>query len=117
MPTSLAPAKLLFICSQNRWRSLTAERLFDGHPTYEARSAGTEPGARVRVTAGHLGWADVVLVMERKHTDILRQKFGDALAGKLIINLRIPDKFQFMDHILQDLLRERVREHIGPDAL
>ena len=24
-----------------------AERLFDGHPTYDARSAGTEPGARV----------------------------------------------------------------------
>jgi predicted protein tyrosine phosphatase len=108
---------LLFICSQNRWRSLTAERLFDNHPNYEARSAGTEPGARVRVTAGHLGWADVVLVMERKHTDLLRQKFSDALEGKRIINLRIPDKFQFMDHILQDLLRERVREQLGPDVL
>ncbi|WP_216726559.1 hypothetical protein [Hymenobacter siberiensis] len=33
-----------FICSQNKWRSLTAERLFDDHPHYEARSAGTEPG-------------------------------------------------------------------------
>ncbi|WP_262510218.1 hypothetical protein [Hymenobacter sediminis] len=36
-----SPRKLLFICSQNRWRSLTAERLFDAHPDYEARSAGT----------------------------------------------------------------------------
>lgn len=106
------PRQLLFICSQNRWRSLTAERLFDGHEAYVARSAGTEPGARVRVTAGHLGWADVVFVMERKHTDILQQKFGPALQGKRIINLRIPDKFQFMDHILQDLLRERLREHL-----
>ena len=43
------PQKLLFICSQNKWRSLTAERLFDGHAHYEARSAGTKPGARVRV--------------------------------------------------------------------
>ncbi|MBG8553869.1 low molecular weight protein tyrosine phosphatase family protein [Hymenobacter guriensis] len=111
------PQKLLFICSQNRWRSLTAERLFDQHPHYEARSAGTEPGARVRVTAGHLGWADVVLVMERKHADILRHKFADALTGKRIITLRIPDKFQFMDHILQDLLRERLREHLGEDIL
>ena len=68
----LLPRQLLFICSQNRWRSLTAERLFDGHAHYEARSAGTESGARVRVTAGHLGWADVVFVMERRHADILR---------------------------------------------
>ncbi|GAB2786870.1 putative protein tyrosine phosphatase [Hymenobacter luteus] len=107
----------MFICSQNRWRSLSAERLFDQHPRYEARSAGTEPGARVRVTAGHLGWADVVLVMERRHADILRQKFGEALAGKRLINLRIPDKFQFLDHVLLDLLRERLREQLGPEVL
>ncbi|MET4105116.1 protein tyrosine phosphatase [Hymenobacter sp. UYP22] len=112
-----SPTQLLFICSQNRWRSLTAERLFDHHPKYEARSAGTEPGARVRVTAGHLGWADTIIVMERKHADYLRQKFPDSLAGKRLLTLRIPDKFQFMDHILQDLLRERLREHLGEDIL
>ena len=66
----------------------------------------------MRVTAGHLGWADVVFVMERKHADILRQKFGAELAGKPLITLRIPDKFQFMDHILQDLLRERLQAHL-----
>lgn len=109
MPTP--PRQILFICSQNRWRSLTAERLFDNHPHYQARSAGTEPGARVRVTAGHLGWADVVFVMEKKHADVLQQKFGDALAGKRIINLRIPDKFQFLDGLLMELLRERLAEY------
>jgi len=109
---SATATQLLFICSQNRWRSLTAERLFDGHLTYTARSAGTEPGARVRVTAGHLGWADVVFVMERKHAEILKDKFGEQLASKLVINLRIPDKFQFLDAVLQDLLRERLAEHL-----
>jgi len=64
MPAA-SPRQLLFICSQNRWRSLTAERLFDGHPILLVRSAGTEPGARVRVSAGHVGWADVVFVMEK----------------------------------------------------
>ncbi|MBC8084076.1 MAG: protein tyrosine phosphatase [Hymenobacter sp.] len=107
------PHQLLFICSQNRWRSLTAERLLDGHPSYEARSAGTEPGARVRVTAGHLGWADVVFVMERKHADVLRAKFGAELAGKPVINLRIPDNFQYLDVALQDLLRERLTAHLS----
>ena len=104
--------QLLFVCSQNRWRSLTAERLFDGHAHYQARSAGTEPGARVRVTAGHLGWADVVFVMEKKHADVLRQKFAPELAGKRLVNLRIPDKFQFLDAVLLDLLRERLGEYV-----
>lgn len=48
------PMRLLFIRGQNKWRSLTAERLFDEHAHYEARSADTELGARVRVAAGHL---------------------------------------------------------------
>jgi predicted protein tyrosine phosphatase len=106
------PRQLLFICSQNRWRSLTAERLFDGHPHYEVRSAGTEPGARVRVTAGHLGWADVIFVMERRHTDRLRAKFAPQLAGKTVICLRIPDDYQFQDPALLALLRERLVPHL-----
>ncbi len=49
--------KLLFLCSRNQWRSPTAEALFKNHPRYEARSAGTENGARNKLTAGHVGWA------------------------------------------------------------
>lgn len=104
--------QILFICSQNRWRSLTAERLLDDHEHYLARSAGTEPGARVRVSAGHIGWADTIFVMERKHAELLQQKFKDELKGKALINLRIPDKFQFLDHLLLELLRERLQPHL-----
>jgi predicted protein tyrosine phosphatase len=46
--------KLLFICSQNQLRTLTAERLYDGFPGYAVKSAGTEPGARIRVNQGHI---------------------------------------------------------------
>ncbi|HMJ90222.1 MAG TPA: hypothetical protein VK530_10420 [Candidatus Acidoferrum sp.] len=46
------PQKLLFICSRNKWRSRTAEEIFHGLPGYEVKSAGTEPGACVRVTNG-----------------------------------------------------------------
>ena len=106
------PQRLLFICSQNKWRSLTAERLFDGHPHYEARSAGTEPGARVRVTAGHLGWADAVFVMERRHAERLREKFAEALRGKPLTVLRIPDKYRFGDSQLVALLREKLAAHL-----
>ncbi len=107
------PRQCLFVCSQNRWRSLTAERLLDGHPHLLARSAGTEPGARVRVAAGHLGCADVIFVMEKRHADRLRAKFGPALAGKPIINLRIPDEYPFQDPALVALLHERLHAYFG----
>jgi predicted protein tyrosine phosphatase len=111
------PRQLLFICSQNRWRSLTAERLFDGHAEVVARSAGTEPGARTRVAAGHLGWADVIFVMEKKHADRLRAKFADELRGKALVNLRIPDDYQFQDAALVALLREKLHAYFGHDLL
>ena len=103
---------LLFICSQNKWRSPTAEQLFDGHPHYVARSAGTKAGAQVRVTAGHLGWADVIFVMERHHADRLREKFAAALAGKPLLILRIPDKYQFGDRELVALLRQKLAAYL-----
>jgi predicted protein tyrosine phosphatase len=106
------PKKLLFICSQNQWRSLTAERLFDNHSHYEARSAGTEAGAHVRVTAGHLGWADVIFVMERRHADRLREKFAEEVDGKRVVVLRIPDKYPFGDSTLIALLQQKLKEHL-----
>ena len=105
--------RLLFICSQNKWRSLTAERLFDNHPDYEARSAGTEPGARVRVTAGHLGWAEIIFVMERRHADRLYEKFAAELRGKTVVTLRIQDKYPFQDPTLVALLREKLAAHLS----
>ncbi|OGX88175.1 low molecular weight protein tyrosine phosphatase family protein [Hymenobacter glacialis] len=107
------PQKLLFICSQNKWRSLTAERLFDDHSYYEARSAGTEPGARVRVTTGHIGWAEIVFVMERRHADRIREKFGDELKGTPVVVLRIPDKYRFGDSHLVALLRQKLLAHLA----
>ena len=104
--------KILFICSQNKWRSLTAERLFDGDANYEARSAGTEAGARVRVTAGHLGWAEVICVMERRHADRLHEKFAAELLGKRLVVLRIPDAYQFQDPRLIELLRKNLKAHL-----
>lgn len=50
------PTKLLFVCSKNKWRSLTAEKMLDGANGYDVRSAGTEKDARIKVTVGHIGF-------------------------------------------------------------
>lgn len=57
--------KLLFVCSQNRLRSLTAEHMYRGFPGYAVRSVGTSPKARVRVNEGHIGWADLMVYLFR----------------------------------------------------
>lgn len=103
--------KLLFLCSRNQWRSPTAEGLFRGHPHYDARSAGTEERARIKVTACHLGWADRVFCMERKHADRIRQKFPEECAGKAIVVLRVPDDYPAKD---DPELIQRLREVLAP---
>lgn len=108
---SVARTKILFVCSRNRRRSLTAETIFKDVTAWEVRSAGTEEGARIKVTAGHLGWADVIVVMEKRHKERLRQKFSEALAGKPCVCLFIRDDYGFMDAALITILRERVQEH------
>lgn len=106
------PVKLLFVCSRNRWRSPTAEKVFDGLVGHQARSAGTEASARIRVTAGHIGWADIVFVMEKKHLRRLQDKFPEALAGKRVICLNIPDDYQFMQPELIELLQSTVPPYL-----
>lgn len=69
--------KLLFLCSQNKRRSLTAEKIFDGYNGHEARSAGTESNARIKVTGGLLGWAEIIFCMEKKHLRRIREKYSD----------------------------------------
>ncbi len=109
----MPPKKLLFLCSRNRWRSPTAERIFHGVDGLQARSAGTEQGARVKVTAGHLGWADIIFVMEKKHLRRLREKFAGELTGKRVVCLNIPDEYQFMQPELVDRLEAAVPPHLA----
>lgn len=70
--------RVLFVCSRNAWRSPTAERVWRDDSRLAVRSAGTSPRARRTVSARDLDWADVVLVMEPRHRDRLRERFGDA---------------------------------------
>ena len=104
--------KLLFICSQNRIRSLTAEHMLKGLPGYAVKSAGTEPNSRIRVNEGHIGWADLIFVMEKKHRRILEENFPAALNGKQIICMHIADIYRYMEPDLVDALKAGLTQHI-----
>ena len=100
--------KLLFLCSQNKRRSLTAQTIFDGENGITARSAGTEKNARIKVTPGIIGWADVIYCMEKKHIRRIKEKYSDLLVGKKVVCLNIPDDYAYMDDELVNLLRSSV---------
>ena len=104
---------MLFLCSQNKRRSLTAEKLFDGYESHIARSAGTENNARVKVTSGMLGWADIIFCMEKKHIRRIREKYNDIVAEKKIVCLNIPDEYSYMDDDLCELLNSIVPEYFS----
>jgi predicted protein tyrosine phosphatase len=117
MKEDIHPQKLLFVCSRNRLRSLTAERVFGGLPGFQVRSAGTQPEARIVVTEGHLGWADIIFLMEKSHLNRLRLKYPQALEGKNTVTLHIPDDYEAMQPELIDELYAKVSQHIAlPDG-
>ena len=105
--------KLLFLCSQNKRRSLTAEKVLNGIDDWEVRSAGTESNARIKVTPGMIGWADVIFTMEKKHTRRLQEKYQEELYDKKLVCLHIPDDYEFMDRELVQMLEEQVLSYLN----
>lgn len=104
---------VLFICSQNRLRSPTAEQVFSSWKEIEVTSAGLNNDADNPVSSEVLEWADIIFVMEKAHRKKLSQKFRAHLNGKRIVVLNIPDEFEFMDPALVSLLRARVPQFLG----
>jgi predicted protein tyrosine phosphatase len=105
--------KVLFVCSRNRLRSPTAERIFADWPGVETDSAGLAPDAETVVTPEQIEWADVILVMEKSHRAKLAQRFKSHLNGKKVACLDIPDDYEFMQPELIALLRQKVASHLG----
>lgn len=104
--------RLLFICSRNRLRSPTAERVFMAYPGVEAASAGLAPDAEEQLTSEHLDEADLIFVMERVHQVRLKRRFASHLKGKKIVCLDIPDDYGYMQPELVALLEARVTPHL-----
>ena len=106
------PMRVLFVCSQNRLRSPTAEQVFAGRPGLEVLSAGTNSDADVPLSAELVRWADMIVVMVRAHRSKVRRRFGRALNGQRLVCLDVPDEYDFMDAGLMRLLEARMARHL-----
>lgn len=105
---------LLFICSNNVYRSPTAEDLFGNSEKYKAKSAGTNPMAAVRVAQDLIDWADTIFVMSEKddgHLTFLKNNFN--VKNKKIYDLDIPDIYQRNDPELIKLLKTKLKSYLS----
>jgi predicted protein tyrosine phosphatase len=103
---------ILFVCSKNKWRSRTAETIFQSDQRHKVRSAGTENDARIRITEKLVNWADLIFVMEKRHKERLEGKYGMLISQKEVIILNIQDEYQYMDSELIEILRASVSSYL-----
>lgn len=104
---------ILFVCSQNRLRSPTAEHVFASYPGVEVASAGLNNDADVRVTPALVEWADIIFVMEKTHLNKLRKHFRKYLNRQRVICLGIPDEYEYMDPNLVRRLEAVIPRYLG----
>lgn len=104
--------RYLFVCSQNRLRSPTAEHIFATYPGIEVSSAGTNHDAENPLTAELVDWADTIFVMERAHRNKLQKRFRSSIGPRRVICLDIPDDYEFMDPDLVRLLKVRMARYL-----
>ena len=77
--------RILFVCSQNKLRSPTAEAVFSEEPNVEVRSAGLNNDAEVPLGAEDIEWAEVIFVMENAHKRKLRTRFREHLKNQKLL--------------------------------
>lgn len=95
-------------------RSPTAAWLYSMTPGFATAFAGTEEGLGVE----HLRWATHVVCMEERHCEFIisggaPEGWFDAVCGKRVIVLGIPDIYLFMDDDLLAAIESRAAEHLG----
>jgi len=105
--------KVLFVCSQNKLRSPTAENIFSQFAELECESAGTDSLANVPLDPELIQWADVIFAMERSHRGRIAKRFKKYLNGKRIVVLGIADDYAYMDPELIKILQAKVGPLLG----
>lgn len=105
--------RALFICTQNRLRSPTAEQVFATWPNVETDSAGLGNDATVPLSPEQIAWATVIFVMEKAHRNKLSKKFSSHLKSKRVICPDIPDEYEYMDPVLIQILKAKVARFLS----
>lgn len=96
--------RVLFVCGKARVRSPTAAQVFADWDGVRTDFGGISNDADDALSADQIDWADVIMVMERRHATRLNDRFRKMLAGKKVLVLDIRDRYTFMEAELIDEL-------------
>lgn len=103
---------LLFVCSQNKLRSPTAESVFSDRPNISVRSAGVNNDAQIPISVEDIEWADYIFVMEQAHKSKVKKRYKKHLDNQKVVCLGIPDNYDYMDSELIKILKKSVGQFI-----
>jgi predicted protein tyrosine phosphatase len=101
------PHRILFICSQNRLRSPTAQQVFADIDGVQALSAGTNHDAETPLSGDLVEWADQIACMEPVHCKKLNRDYAALLRDTQVTVLGIPDTYAYMDPDLVTLIKRK----------
>lgn len=100
--------RVLAVCSANMLRSPTIAHVLSADPyNFNTRSAGTHSFALIPVTEDLLRWADEIVCAETEHALIVRNKLMEYDLDKPIVNLKIPDNYEYRNPELIKLIHSR----------
>jgi len=103
---------LLFVCSQNKLRSPTAESIFSDRSNMSVRSAGLNNDAEIPISVEDIEWADYIFAMEQTHKSKIKKRFKQHLSRQKVVCLGIPDNYEYMDPELVRILEKSVGQFI-----
>ena len=110
MTNEIRKLKLLFVCTVNRMRSATAQKIYENDIRFEVKSAGTDKTANTVLSAEILNWADSIVVMEKHHRNYIRKHFPEMYRTKKIVCLYIPDIYGYMQPELVEILKMKIED-------
>jgi predicted protein tyrosine phosphatase len=112
--SELEPKKrVLFVCTQNKVRSLTAEHLYRVRPDLEVKSCGTATFAKNQLTSELLQWAEVVFYFDDSQLEVMERHFREAVAEKPVICLGLADIFTYKSDALVVKLTTKLDPYLG----
>ena len=99
--------RVLFVCGKARVRSPTAAQVFADWNGIRTDFGGISNDADDALSADQIDWADIIMVMERRHQTRLNDRFKKMLAGKKVLVLDIRDRYTFMEaDLIEELLNK-----------
>jgi len=103
--------RVLCLCSANMLRSPTMQVVLSSEPfNYNTRSAGTYDFALIPISAELLSWADEIVCADTEHVQkvlAVADKVSPLIKAKPIVNLHIPDIYEYRHPELMLLIEER----------